>query len=140
MDKRKINHFHNKYPFVESILIFILGIAIGILTNLFTDDITSAHADNWRVVDSGYLWIIIGLIAISVFYYWKFSSYSIGKQIKVTETEGRSMLKALTKKVNRTIKNSSPLKFEETLIIVQKSIPVLGEIGTKLIGGDSNDE
>jgi uncharacterized membrane protein len=122
------------------IFIFILGISIGFFLNLLANDISSAHVDNWRVVDSWHLWIVIVLITIGVVYYWKFSSYSIGKQIKITETVGRNMIKTLTNKVNNTIKNASPISFEENLILVQKSIRVICEIDKKLLGGDSNDE
>jgi len=100
--KEKINNFHIKYPFVESIFIFISGISIGFFLDLFVGDLSSTHSNDWRIVDSKYLWISITIVAVVVIYYWKFGAYSIRKQMKISDIASDEIIKAITKE---SIKN-----------------------------------
>lgn len=137
----KIDYFHKKYPFVESIFIFLLGALIGFFSNLFTGDILSVHAENWRFVDSWYLWVIIVLIIIGVVYYWKFSAFSIAKQQnRNLQNAADIIINTLANEPKKIFKSNSPISYEKRLTLVKKVIQTMREVDTKLSGGASNDE
>lgn len=83
MWKKKVNKFHNKCPFAESVFLFALGSVMGFFVNIFTSEISEkASNKNWRWIDSGFFWISVALLIVGIIYYIYFSSVSIGKSIK----------------------------------------------------------
>jgi hypothetical protein len=131
----KTNKFHKKYPFVESIIIFLLGISQGIVINLFTTDLAASRADNnWRVVYSPYLWIGIILVVFSIVYYWKFSAFSLSRQtVESPQKAADTLIEAITTETKKQIEGDGAISFEHKIIFMQKTVQVIKEIDEELL-------
>lgn len=114
MNKRKIYQFHIKYPFIESIFLFLIGILVGVFSSLLTGEIISESDENWRIIDSWYLWIAIILVLAGVVYYWKFSSYSIGRQVRSSQIAADTIIETLANEAKRMLESDSPITFEKS--------------------------
>ena len=140
MYKGKINQFHIKYPFVESIFLFVNGILIGIFSSLFTGEILAADDEHWRFVDSLHIWIVVFLMVVGIVYYWKFSSYSIGKQISSAKIAADTIIDTLANETKKMLESDAPITFEKRLTLVKKTTQVIYEVDAKLSGGVSNEK
>jgi len=121
--RQRIIDWHNKRPYIEDCMIFVLGTAIGLLGNLFSNDIADNKTNNtWRWVDSYWLWIMLGLLLIGVIYYWFFGAYRTGMR---TMTDSKEQLKiALAEEVKKEL-HSVALPMEEKFKMTKKAISVL---------------
>lgn len=137
MTKRKINQFHDKYPFAESIFLFVIGILVGIFSNILTGEILSNYDESWRIVDSWNFRATIFLMIIGVIYYWKLSSYSIGKQIKSSQLAADTLIETLVNETKKMLESDTPITHEKKLTLVKKTAQTIQEVGDKLSGGTS---
>ena len=135
MNKKKINQFHNKYPFVESIFLFIIGILVGIFTSLLTGEIISNGNYNWRAVDSWYFWIVAVLMLFGIIYYWKFSSYSIGRQMKSVQIANATIIDLVTVELKKELESDTPITFEKKLTLARKTAQTIHEVDKLSTGG-----
>ncbi|MCL2400658.1 MAG: hypothetical protein FWC91_13055 [Defluviitaleaceae bacterium] len=125
MNKKNIMQFHEKFPYIESIAIFLFGTFIGFLLNLFTNDInTNSVLENWRWIDSLYFWIILILITVVIIYYIFFSSYAIGK-IK-SEPEEKALINELLNQGKKELKRD--IVYKEKLNIVHDTFKTIHKI------------
>lgn len=140
MDKRKINQFHTKYPFVEPILLFVIGILIGIFSSLLTGEISAANNDNWRIVDSHFFRIVSFMTITGIVYYWKFSSYSIGKQIHNSRITSNALIDLILIETKKMAENDSSIAFEKKLMLIQKSASTIRKVDETLSGSWDDDK
>jgi len=119
----------------------VLGVLIGIFSNLLASDISSDHSDNWKMLYSRYLWILIVLIIIGIIYYWKFSSFiRVRKPINNSQSAANTIIETLVNKIEKMNISDKPITYERMLIIAQKTTQVIHEVDTKLLGGSSHYE
>jgi hypothetical protein len=129
MWKKNIIKFHNKYPFAESTLLFVLGILIGFICNIFTDDVSSNRDTvSWRWIDSPFLWIGLSLMAFGIVYYIFFSSYSVGKAIQLQTNVEEKLKAALVAEGVKKIK-SPDIEYEAKLELFDLTIKTIQDPG-----------
>jgi len=79
--EEKAKEIHKKYPFAEPLFLYLSGIGIGFVLSLLNTEFSARNSvPNWNVLGSSFFWISTICILISIVYYCKFSSYSLGKQ------------------------------------------------------------
>jgi len=140
MYKSNILNFHKKYPFVEPIFLFLLGIFVGAFINLFTGKISSGQIIGWQILRSKYFWITVFFLFFGIIYYWKFSSFAITRKNTSTIKAGDTIIDTLTKELTKMLEKDDPIAFKQHLPLVRETIQVIKEVDKELIGGISYEK
>jgi len=121
-----------KYPFVEPIFIFVIVIFVSLFSGLFVGERFAISDENWRIIDSCYFQIFIGLVIIGIIYYCKFSVHSIRKQdssfINADDIDDiGDIVENLKEELEKVLKDPR-LNYETKLIYAEKTVETIQTI------------
>jgi len=137
MEKRNVYRFHKKYPFAESIFLFLLGIFVGFFINMFTGNILSEQISGWQIIKSYYFFVTLALIFIGVVYYWKFSSFSINQKNTSSIKAADTIIHTLANETKKMLESDAPITYEKRLTLARKTAQLIKEVDKKLLGSDT---